>query len=66
MTKIQEKIIELRKDLREEYERIGNNFYLVMKDMDDFLERLYVGIKGNNIDEAKQKEVENEQQESKY
>lgn len=46
MIKIQEKILELRTELRTDYERIGNNLYLVMKEMDDFLDRIYKGFEG--------------------
>ena len=46
--KLTEKITELRKDLRSDYERIGNNYHLVMKEMDDFLERISKGLEGQD------------------
>ena len=46
--KLTEKITELRKELRSDYERIGNNYHLVMKEMDDFLERISKGLEGQD------------------
>lgn len=51
---LQKKILELRKELRGDYERIGNNYYLVMKEMDDFLERLNNGLEGTKKEETQE------------
>jgi hypothetical protein len=59
MKELQNKILELRKELRLDYERIGKNYHLVMKEMDEFLERLHKSFDGIN-------KVETEQIESKY
>jgi hypothetical protein len=50
--KIQEKILELRKELREEYDRISKNLYNAMLETDQFLERLSKGFDG-----IKEKEI---------
>ena len=55
--KTEEKIIELRKALREEYSDIALKYYSVMLEMDEFLEQLYNGL--TKKEEKVEKEVKN-------
>jgi len=44
------KILELRKELRKQYNDLGLKLYLIMLETDEFLERIYNGL--NNKQEV--------------
>lgn len=47
---LQQKILELRAELRKDYEKIGQDLFDVMTEVDSFLEKLQVGLRGGKIE----------------
>ncbi len=46
MKEIEEKILSLRKELREDYSRITKRLYLINLEIDNYLKYLQEGVKG--------------------